>query len=358
MTYASVGVDYTKLDWAKVLGQELGAKTITGPNRFGVKPLEEFRGESSYVLELPDGSHLAHVEEGLGTKVLMADFLYKKTGVFSGYHAVGQDTVAMIVNDMATLGIPPVSLQMHLAVGSDDWLKDNVRVQALYQGWLNGALEAGAAWTGGETPALKDIVDPNTAVIAGSAVGYLERPHLPIREKITAGDAIIMLASSGVHANGITLVRRIAEKQPDGGVELCKKALVPTRVYVKAMNALRDAGIIPHYVIHVTGHGWRKIMRARSPFSYVIESIPWPMHDIFAAIQGTGNIETKEMWGNYNMGAGWTLVVAQKDVDNTLSVCCQSGYHPYVVGHVENGPKQVIIKPVDITFDEESMKLR
>jgi len=359
MTYAGSGVNYGDIDPAKVLAQSFAPKTITGPEWLGVTPLEEFRGESAYVLKLPDGSHIAHVEEGLGTKVLMADYLYKQTGESNGYNAVGQDTVAMIVNDMATLGVPPVSLQMHLAVGDGDWLKDRIRVQALYEGWLNGASEAGVAWTGGETPVLKDIVAPNTAVIAGSVVGYLPRPHSPIREKITAGDAIIMITASGVHANGITLIRKIAEQQPDGGLDLCRKTLVPTRVYVKAMNALHIAGIIPHYAIHITGHGWRKIMRARSPFTYVIESIPWPMPDIFTTIQKLGNIEPKEMWGNYNMGAGWALIVARKDVDVALSVLtCHASYTAFVVGHVEDGPRSVEIKPVDLTFYDESMKLR
>ena len=359
MTYAGSGVNYADIDPAKVLAQQFALNTITGPEWLGVKPLEGFRGESAYVLELPYGSHIAHVEEGLGTKVLMADFLYEQTRNSKGYAAIGQDTVAMIVNDMATLGVPPVSLQMHLAVGGGEWLKDRARVQALYSGWLNGALEAGVTWTGGETPVLKDIVAPNTAVIAGSVVGYLPRPHSPIREKITAGDAIIAITASGVHANGITLIRKIAEQQPDGGLDLCRKTLVPTRVYVKAMNALHEAGIIPHYAIHITGHGWRKIMRARSPFTYVIESIPWPVPDIFTTIQKLGNIKLEEMWGNYNMGAGWALIVARKDVDVILSVLtCHAGYTAFVVGHVEDGPKKVVIKPIDLTFEDDSMKLR
>ncbi len=358
MTYAGSGVNYSDIDPAKVFAQQFAPGTILGPEKFGVKPFEQFRGESAYVLRLPDGSFIAHVEEGLGTKVCMADLLYSETEDPIGYEAVGQDTVAMIVNDMITLGIPPVSLQMHLAVGSGAWLKDKVRVESLFKGWFNGAIESGAAWTGGETPVLKDIINPDTAVIAGSAVGYLPRPHSPIKEKIKAGDAIIVLQSSGVHANGITLIRQIAEKQSDGGVELCRKSLIPTRVYVKAVNALHTAGIIPHYAIHITGHGWRKIMRARQPFVYVIDSTPWPIPEIFTMVQELGNVDDKEMWGNYNMGAGFALIVDRKDVDHTLKVCCQAGYVTYMVGHVEDGEKQVIIKPQNLRFEDESMKLR
>ena len=359
MTYADSGVHYADIDPAKVLAQHYAPQTISWPHWLNVKPVEEFRGESAYVLRLPDGSHIAHVEEGLGTKVLLADFMYNQTRDSKGYDVVGEDTVAMIVNDLATLGVPPVSLQMHLAVGGGDWLKDPARIHALYQGWLNGAFEAEVAWTGGETPVLKDIVAPNTAVIAGSAVGYLSRRHSPIREKIVPGDAIIMLTSSGVHANGITLIRKIAEQQSKAGLEdLYRRTLVPTRIYVKAMNALLVAKIIPHYAVHITGHGWRKIMRAHSPFTYVIESIPWPIPDIFTTIQKLGNIEPEEMWGNYNMGAGWALIVARKDVDLTLKVCCDAGYASFCVGHVENGPKQVVIKPIGLSFKDESMKLR
>ena len=116
MTYAKAGVNYNDIDPAKVRAQQLAPLTITGPKWLGVTALEKFRGESAYVLRVP-GGHIAHVEEGLGTKVCIADLLYKKTGDPIGYNVVGQDTVAMILNDAATLGVPPVSLQMHLAAG-------------------------------------------------------------------------------------------------------------------------------------------------------------------------------------------------------------------------------------------------
>lgn len=357
MTYAAAGVNYAEIDPAKVLAQQLAPQTVSGPDWLGVHGQEHFRGESAYVLQLPMGDHIAHVEEGLGTKVLMADLYYQLTGNTGGYYAVGMDTVAMIVNDMATLGVHPVSLQMHLAVGSGEWLKDADRVKALYEGWLEGAKQSSAIWSGGETPVLKGIVTADSAVIAGSAVGYLPTPYLPVKENIQPGDLIIALASSGLHANGVTLVRSIAEGQPDEGLELCQKALVGTTVYVNAVNAVIRAGIVPHYMIHITGHGWRKIMRARAPFTYVINDL-LPIPAIFKDIRDLGSIGREEMWGNYNMGAGFAFIVSPEDEDDIVDLCTAVGYTAQVVGRVEKGPKRVIIHPADVTFDDASMTLR
>ena len=204
---------------------------------------------------------------------------------------------------------------------------------------------------------MPDIINPGTAVIAGSVVGYLPRKYSPIYEKIKHGDVIILLGSSSVHSNGITLVRRLAAKEPNDGLQLCREALVPTRIYVSAMNALLVSGIVPHYAIHITGHGFRKIMRARPEFTYVIEDVPVP-HRIFGTIQKLGNIKPREMWGNYNMGAGFALIVDPKQADATVLACSKAGYSTFVAGHVENGPKQVKILPAKITFEDDSMKLR
>ncbi len=357
LTYASSGVDYGDLDPAKVLGQRLGEQTGKGPNWLGVMQLEGYRGESAPILMIP-GGFISHVEEGLGTKVLMADLLYDLTGDASGYACAAQDTVAMIVNDMITLGIPPVSLQMHLAVGSGNWLRDVPRVEALMHGWRDACIQSGAAWTGGETPALKDIVDPGTAVLAGSAAGYLPNPHVPFREEIEAGDKIIGFESSGVHANGISLVRKIASSLPeDRALDIYWKALVPTVNYVKLVNELIRRGIRPSYVIHVTGHGWRKIMRAKPSFTYRITRLQ-PEHEIFGDIQSLGNVEKEEMWGNYNMGTGFALIVRPQAVGSIYAVAADTGYRALEIGEVEAGPKRVIIEPVDVAFEEKDMSIR
>jgi phosphoribosylformylglycinamidine cyclo-ligase len=358
-TYAGSGVSYKDLDQSKVRAQQLATHTLSGVEWLGVKPLEHYRGESSYVFQLPDGSHIATVDEGLGTKIEIANYVYTATSDPYGYYVVGQDTVGMIVNDLATIRIPPISLQMHISVGTGSWLTDSSRVGALYGGWVDATVESGAVWSGGETPALPGIIKKGTAVLAGSATGYLPTPHLPLKENIKVGDVIIGVASDGIMANGISLYRQVADAQPKKlRLEMCLRALVPTLIYSPIIKMLILANIMPSYMIHVTGHGWRKLMRARSPFRYVITKL-MPVPPVFTDFQKLGKISTREMWGNYNMGVGWIMIVRKGDVKTVLTLCRDLDFTADVIGHVEEGPKSVVIKPLrGLTFKDDSMKLR
>jgi phosphoribosylformylglycinamidine cyclo-ligase len=352
MTYAQAGVDYTALDPTKLFGQTLASQTVGNTEWLNVFPQEQFRGESAYIIKIP-GGHLGHVEEGLGTKILMADTLFRLTGSAHGYHVISQDTISMIVNDMATLGVPPISVQMHLGVGSGEWPKEQARVEQLMQGWKDGCLDCGAVWTGGETPALKGIIDPESAVLAGSAMGYLPEPYLPFEEKIQAGDAIIGIASSGVHANGISLVREIGALLNQAEMlDLYNEALVPTVNYARLINEMIRREITPSYAIHVTGHGWRKMMRAKRPFTYHITKT-LSAHPIFAHIQSLGNVAKDEMWGT-----GFVLIVRPEVVGDVLLAAENTGYIAKKIGVVQDGTKQVVIDPVGVVFSDKDMQLR
>src|SRR5206468_3729684 len=168
------------------------------------------RGESAYLLEAPD-HYLAHVEEGLGTKNLVADHMLELTGK-SFYRNIGIDTVATIVNDLVTTGALPISVAMHAAVGDAAWFTDPRRSDELAAGFAQACIDAGAVWGGGETPTLKGIVNDQTIVLAGSAIGRIRPKHLRVAGDVQDGDAIILLASSGVQTNGLTLCRRIADQ--------------------------------------------------------------------------------------------------------------------------------------------------
>lgn len=356
MTYAKAGVNYGDVDPVKILAQKLASSTdyLT---RGTADLLGSFRGESAAVFRLPNGDHMAHVEEGLGTKILLAEAVYKATGNPEGFRAVAIDTAAMIFNDIATVGIPPVSMQMHIAGGHGDWFKDRIAMEEIMRGWQNACLQAKACWSGGETPILKNVVYPNTAVMAGSAVGILQAPQVPIMENIQPGDVIIGLASSGVHANAITLLREIGEANPKHRISLFEDALKPTTIYVGAVRELLARNIRPHYAIHVTGHGWRKLMRAKCPFTYVIDTVPrTPL--VFKKIQTLGNVTKREMWGNYNMGIGFVFITSPLNVKPTMAACRAAGYTPYRLGVVKMGPKMVRIKPVGLVFREDSLNIR
>ena len=271
LTYAASGVDYDLMDPFKRLAQQAARATAGNLAHFGFEEVAASRGESAYLIETPE-AYLAHVEEGLGTKNLVADAMYRLTGR-TFYDAIGQDTVAMIVNDLITVGAMPVSIAMHLAVGTSEWFADAQRVADLVQGFQHACNLARAVWGGGETPTLRKIVAPDTAVLAGSAVGIIRPKERLIRANLAEGDVILFLAASGIHANGLTLAQRIADRLPQGyltpigdGRPYGEALLDPTPIYVPVLDDLLAAGIVPHYTANVTGHGWRKLMRASEPF--------------------------------------------------------------------------------------------
>ncbi|MBM3708681.1 MAG: phosphoribosylformylglycinamidine cyclo-ligase, partial [Actinobacteria bacterium] len=278
MTYRKSGVDYDAMDPFKRAAQLAGRRTANSLKRFGITEVEESRGESAYLIEFPS-FFLAHVQEGLGTKNLVADAMRNLNNKrCSYYHQVAQDTVAMIVNDLITVGALPLSVAMHLAAGNSNWFKDQQRCQELIDGWQSACKLAGATWAGGETPTLRDIIDPNTVELSGSAVGLIKPKSLRIKpENIRSGDRIVIFSSSGIHANGLTMARKIAARHPDGylavlsdGKTFGETLLEPTVIYVKAIEALQQLGVRIHYAVNITGHGWRKLMRATEPFVYTI----------------------------------------------------------------------------------------
>lgn len=361
MTYKSVGVDYSAMDPFKIKCQLAAAGTVKNLERLGIKEIQWSRGESAYLMEFPAGI-ISHVEEGLGTKNLDADKMFETYGI-SFYNYMSQDTVAMIVNDIITTQTLPVSLCMHLAVGSGDWFKDEKRAQALIEGWKHSCNLARCSWGGGETPTLKGIIVPGTSLISGSAVGYSKKLYEP---KVKDGDAIILLSSSGIHANGLTMAREVIRKIPGNyhhkighmstiGTEL----LQPTHIYVGAVEDLQNAGVDIHYAVNITGHGWRKLMRLSAPFTYRITDIGYtPV--IFKILQAHGPISDTEAYGNFNMGAGFALYVDQSDVDKTLNLVNSGsyGYHAWHAGNIEEGEKKVIIEPKNIVFEGSTLGIR
>ncbi len=217
MTYAGTGVNYDAMDPFKRMAQLAARETAGNINRLSSGEFREFepsRGESAYLIEAAK-SYFAHVEEGLGTKNLVADVMYALTGK-SYYDQIAQCTVAMIVNDLVTLGALPLSVAMHLAVGTSDWFNDEKRSGDLVTGWKNACNLARCTWGGGETPTLKGVVVPEAVVLSGSAIGIVQPKERLIAGPIQHGDAIVIIESSGIHANGLTLARKIADKLPEG----------------------------------------------------------------------------------------------------------------------------------------------
>ena len=364
LSYEQSGVDYDQLDAFKRACQQAAATTTAALRSHGLSEPPAIRGESAYLIETPD-EYLAHVEEGLGTKNLVADAMLAATGT-SYYRNVGIDTVATMVNDLITTGALPVSIAMHAAVGDAEWLAKPGRAGPLADGFAEGCLLSNAVWGGGETPTLKGIVNPETIVLAGSAIGRVRPKAMRIRGDVRDGDAIILLASSGVHTNGLTLCRALADRLPQGyrtpiddGRSYGEALLDPSVIYVRYVAALQAAGVRPHYAAHVTGHGWRKLMRLHEPFVYRMTLVPEPPA-VLRFIVRAGPVDLREAYATFNMGAGFAVYVDPADADRCLGLAAETGYAAWRGGTVlkQGGRKAVEIPDLGITFEGETLKVR
>lgn len=375
MTYAGSGVDYSTLDPFKRACQMRAALTARNLPLHGFQELSWSRGESAYLMRTPTGPIIAHVEEGLGTKNLVADALALSqiaaaVGGHTGktyYDQLAQDTVAMIVNDMITLGVLPRSVAMHVAVASGAWFAENPkRSEDLVNGWGHACDLSECVWGGGETPSLKDVIVPGAALLSGSAVGYAEdEASLLHPDDITDGDVIVIVESSGVHANGLTLARKIAERLPEGylttlsdGRTYGDTLLDATLIYVPFLKECLNSGLAIKYAVNVTGHGWAKFMRASGSFDYVIQSLPTEL-PIFEFIMRHGKMDEREMYKTYNMGAGFAVYVHPDHVDSVIETADNTGFTAYPAGYIRTSKeKRVIIEPNGITFTKEDLQVR
>lgn len=365
LSYEQSGVNYDRLDAFKRACQRAAAGTSKMLAGHVLREPVNIRGESAYLLETPN-EYLAHVEEGLGTKNLVADAMFKLAGE-SFYRNIGIDTVATIVNDLITTGAAPISVAMHAAVGDAEWFADERRSTDLAEGFAEGCRQAGAVWGGGETPTLQGIVNSETIVLAGSAIGRINPKSLRITGDVRPDDAILLLASSGVHTNGLTLCRALADRLPQGyltkladGRTYGSALLDPSIIYVRYVRALQRAAICPHYTVHITGHGWRKLMRLSEPFVYRMTDLPKNPPPIFDFLVKSGPLDLREAYATFNMGAGFALFLDSSDLPKALAIAKAEGYDAWPGGVVvkEGQRKAVEIKPLGITFDAETLQVR
>lgn len=363
LTYVSSGVDYNRMDPVKRMAQNLAKQTSKNLTIPGFKVIEDSRGEAAFVWEEQD-SYRALVIEGLGTKNLVADAMYQITGK-SYYLELAQDTVAAIANDIIVVGAKPQVVTAYFGLGSSKWLDNQQRTKDLLEGWAKACNLAGVTWGGGETPTLGGIINPETIDLAGSGIGIIKpKMRLTLGGKLTEGDVIVLISSSGIHANGITLARKVAEKLPEGyatkltdGTSYGETLLKPTHLYTNLVQDLFDQGVNIHYLVNITGHGWRKLMRAKSPYNYIINNIPTPQ-EVFDFIQKNAQVSDEEMYGNFNMGAGFAIFLPEDQVKKAQEIINDHNLKSWKAGWLEKGEKQVIIKPKNITFKGESLGVR
>jgi phosphoribosylformylglycinamidine cyclo-ligase len=365
LSYESSGVNYDQLDAFKRACQQAAGTTVGAlAQHEGLREPPAIRGESAYLIEAPD-CYLAHVEEGLGTKNLIADEMLRLTGK-SFYANMGIDTVATIVNDLITVGALPISVAMHAAVGDSAWFTRGTVAADLAAGFAEGCRQAGAVWGGGETPTLAGIMNPETIALAGSAIGRVLPKSNRITGNLSDGDKIILLASSGVQTNGLTLCRKIASQLPQGyltkisdGRSYGEALLDPSVIYVNFVSACQRENLPLKYAAHITGHGWRKLMRLAEPFVYRLTEIRAPL-SVFNFITQAGPVDVKEAYATFNMGAGFAAYVDAAQADRCVAIAKGSGYDAWLAGtvHKQGDRKAVEIVPLGLTYDAESLKLR
>jgi phosphoribosylformylglycinamidine cyclo-ligase len=363
LTYKQSGVDYAKIDPLKVLAQQAARDTAKNLLTAGFEEVEASRGESAYVVDVGD-FYIASITECLGTKSLVADEVRKITGK-TYYDSIAQDTIATAVNDIITVGAKPLSVHAYWAVGGSDWFADEQRMRGLVDGWKRTCDQIGVAWGGGETPSLSGVVEPGAIDLAASCVGIIRpKERLTLGQNLQPGDAIILLESSGIHANGVTLARRLAERLQEryrtriSDSRTYGEALLdPTILYSSVTESLFEAGVTVHYLANITGHGWRKIMRHPGPFHYRITELP-PVPPVLQFIVEEANLDAQEAYGSFNMGAGFALFVPEQDAEEAIEISDRNGIRAYKAGTVEEGEKQVIIKPLNVVYEGKSLMLR
>ncbi|NUZ07733.1 AIR synthase-related protein [Piscinibacter koreensis] len=364
LTYRAAGVDYDLIDPLKLSAQRAAAATAVNLAPHGFAEVAASRGESAYVVDVGP-FYLASIVECLGSKALVADEMARLTGT-SAYAAIAQDTIAMAVNDLITVGATPLVVQAYWAAGGSDWFKDADRAAALVAGWKRACDACGVAWGGGETPALAGIVADGRIDLAASCTGIVSpKSRLSTGDRLAPGDAIVLLAASGIHANGLSLARKIAERLPDGyatpiddaGTTLGAALLAPTPLYSPVTEALHRAAVDLHYCANITGHGWRKLLRHPSALTYRITHVP-PVPPVLRYIQQAAGQSDREAYGTFNMGAGFALFVAGDQAERCVDVARAAGTEAWVAGRVEAGPKQLIVEPLGIEFGADDLQLR
>jgi phosphoribosylformylglycinamidine cyclo-ligase len=361
--YTSAGVDYHRIDALKIRAQQAARSTAHHLIGRGYRELERSRGESAYVVEA-SGLLIASVTECLGTKGLVADAVRPVSGR-THYDTIAQDTIAMAVNDLVTVGATPLSVQAYWAAGGSDWFEDRERMEDLVRGWQSACDACRVAWGGGETPALNGVVAPGRVDLAASSFGIVpSRERLMLGEQLRAGDAIVLLAASGIHANGVSLARKLAQRLPEGyaarmsdGRTFGEALLEPTVLYPPVLEAVWAAGLLPHYAVNVTGHGWRKIMRHPGSFTYRLTHLP-PVPAVLEFLTHELPLDAREAYGSFNMGAGFALFVAPEQAAATVRAVSGAGIGAWVSGTVETGPRRVMIDPLGIVYESQELRLR
>ena len=361
-SYRAAGVDYDALDAGKRLAMEKALSTSSLLAARGGRALDASRGEPAFVFELGEQT-FAFVVEGLGTKSIIAREVLESQGI-NRFADVAYDTVAAILNDLCCSGALPLVVNAYFTTGASEWYRERERAAALLEGWRRGCADAGCVWGGGESPSLPGLLDAREIELAGAAVGAVPRGRSAILgEELRPGDEIVLVASSGLHANGASLARLLAGRLADGyatklagGITLGEALLEPSIMYAPLVAALLEAEVPVSYISHITGHGLLKLMRPPRPLTYRVERLP-QVPAVLDFLAEEAGLEPAEAYSTFNMGAGYALYCARGSGTSVVELAARLGLDALLAGGVEVGPRQVILEPLGIRLDGEQFDL-
>ncbi len=365
MVYSRI-VDYDKLDPFKEECIRRFQRTLANPNRFGISIVPESIGETAVAVNLGFGDfYLAFGVEGLGTKNMIAETMAEKERIGRGmgieertlFSGIGQDEMAMTLNDLSGIGASPILFEPIVATGDGDYLVNQNRVKGLIDGFERGAQIARVAIPGGETPTLRGIVYPNTIDLAGGSLGIIQpKTRLTVGDRLTEGLIIYGVESSGIQSNGVSLARKIAEKQKKGyftklpsGRTLGEVLLTPCIIYSPFVESLFEEGADIRYIQPITGHGFAKIMREKIPLRYVIDNLHVPQEE-FRFMQAVGPVGSEEAYRVWNMGVGLVVIAPEADKPKIKEAGRKCSLNVYALGFTEKGEREVLIPQENICY--------
>ena len=340
MDYKNAGVDieagYRSVELMKKHVQETMRKEVlTNLGGFsGAFSMEAFKN-----MEKPT---LVSGTDGVGTKLKLAFIMDK-------HDSVGIDCVAMCVNDIACAGGEPLFFLDYIACGKNYPEK----IASIVSGVAEGCKQSNAALIGGETAEMPGFYPEDEYDLAGFAVGIVDEKDIITGKDVKAGDVLIGMASSGVHSNGFSLVRKVFSMDKktldtyheELGTTLGEALIAPTKIYVKALRSIKDAGVRLKACSHITGGGFYENIPRMLPEGKraVVEKNSYEVPAIFKMLAREGEIAEQMMYNTYNMGLGMILAVDPADVDKTMEAVKAAGETPYVVGKIEDGEKGVTL---------------
>ena len=340
MDYKNAGVDieagYRSVELMKKHVQETMRKEVlTNLGGFsGAFSMEAFKN-----MEKPT---LVSGTDGVGTKLKLAFIMDK-------HDSVGIDCVAMCVNDIACAGGEPLFFLDYIACGKNYPEK----IASIVSGVAEGCKQSNAALIGGETAEMPGFYPEDEYDLAGFAVGIVDEKDIITGKDVKAGDVLIGMASSGVHSNGFSLVRKVFSMDKktldtyheELGTTLGEALIAPTKIYVKALRSIKDAGVRIKACSHITGGGFYENIPRILPEGKraVVEKNSYEVPAIFKMLAREGEIAEQMMYNTYNMGLGMILAVDPADVDKTMEAVKAAGETPYVVGKIEDGEKGVTL---------------